>query len=68
MFCIHYVCTKYLKYGVWPAAGPGALNAAACAWHFWKEVTIIFITSIIVWFQVKQQGENTVLPINKQLE
>ena len=32
-----------------------------------KEVTIIFITSTIVWSQVKQQGRNTALPINRKL-
>ena len=48
-----------------PAAGLGALNAAVCAWDLLKEVPIIFITSTIVWLQVKQQGGNTALPINK---
>ena len=33
-----------------------------------KEVAIIFITSIIVWPQVKQQGGNTALPINRKLD
>ena len=32
-----------------------------------KEVTIIFITSTIVWPRVKQQGGNTALPINRKL-
>ena len=32
-----------------------------------KEVIIIFITSTIVWSQVKQQGRNTALPINRKL-
>ena len=36
-----------------PAAWLGALSAA---WDLLKEVTIIFITSTIVWPQVKQQG------------
>ena len=67
-FTFLFVCTKYLKYAVWPVAGSGALNTAVCAWDFWKEVTIIFIAFTIVWSQVKQQGENTVLPINRQLE
>ena len=35
------------------------------AQDFLKEVAIIFITSTIVWLQVKQQGGNTALPINK---
>ena len=34
----------------WPAAGSGALSAAVRAWDLLKEVTIIFITSTIVWF------------------
>ena len=33
-----------------------------------KEVTIIFITSTIVWSQVKQQGENIALPQNRKLD
>ena len=33
-----------------------------------KEVTIIFITSTIVWPQVKQQGGNTAPPINRKLD
>ena len=46
----------------WPAAGLGALSAAVRAWDLLKEVSIIFITSTIVWPQVKQQGVNTALP------
>ena len=42
--------------GWWPAAGSGALSAAVFAQGLLKEVTIIFITSTIVWPQVKQQG------------
>ena len=38
------------------------------AWDLLKEVTIIFITSTIVWPQVKQQVENTALPINRKLD
>ena len=49
----------------WPAAGLGALSVAVRAWDLLKEVTIIFITSIIVWPQVKQQGA---LPINRKLD
>ena len=52
----------------WPAAGPGAPSVAVCVWDLLKEVTIIFITSAIVWPQVKQQGGNTVLPINRKLD
>ena len=33
----------------WPAAGLGALSAVVHAWDLLKEVTIIFITSSIVW-------------------
>ena len=39
----------------WPATGLGALSAAVSAWDTLKEAAIIFITSIIVWHQVKQQ-------------
>ena len=52
----------------WPAAGPGAPSAAVPAWDILKEVTIIFITSAIVWPQGKQQGGNTAPPINKKLD
>ena len=34
-------------------------SAAVLAWDLLKEVTVIFITSSIVWPQVKQQGGNT---------
>ena len=49
----------------WPAAGLGALSAAVRAWDLLKEVTIIFITSTIIWPQVKQQGGNIALPRRK---
>ena len=52
----------------WPAAGLGALRVAMCAWDLLKEVTIIYINSTIVWSQVKQQGGNTALPINRKLD
>ena len=39
-----------------------------CAQDLLKEVTIIFITSTIVWPQVKQYGGNTALPINRKLD
>ena len=32
-----------------------------------KKITITFITSTIVWSQIKQQGGNTELPINKKI-
>ena len=50
------------------AAGWGALNAAVCVWDLLKEFAIIFITSTIVWSQVKQQGENTAPSINIKLD
>ena len=37
----------------WPAAGLGPLSAAVHAWDLLKEVAIIFITSTIVWLEVK---------------
>ena len=43
--------------------GLGVLRVAVL-----KEVTIIFITSTIVWSQVKQQGGNTAPLINRQLD
>ena len=51
----------------WPVAGSGALSEAVRAWDLLKEVAIFFITSAIVWPQVKQQGGNTALPINRKL-
>ena len=50
----------------WPVAGSGALSVAVLAWDLLKKVAIIFITSPIVWPQVKQQGGNIVL--NRQLD
>ena len=44
------------------------MSAAVHAWDFLKEVTIIFITSTIVWPQVKQQGRNTAPSINRKLD
>ena len=37
----------------WPATAVGELSVAVCAWNLLKEVTIIFITSTVVWPQVK---------------
>ena len=54
---------------VWVSGGPaglGALSAAVPAWDLLKEVAIIFIISTIVWSQVKQEGGNTALPINRK--
>ena len=50
----------------WPAVGSGALNATVPAHDLLKEITIIFITPTIVWSQVKQQGGNRALPINRK--
>ena len=47
--------------------GQGQLNVTVDNWDFLKEVPIIFITSTIVWPQVKQQGGNTAPPINRKL-
>ena len=43
----------------------GGAGVKVLAWGLLKEVTIIFITSTIVWPQVKQQGGNRALPINR---
>ena len=51
----------------WPAAGSGALSAAVHAGDLLKEVTVIFITSTKVWSQIRQQGGDTVPPINREL-
>ena len=48
-------------------AGLRALNVAVCECDLLKEVSITFITSTIVWLQVKQQGGNIVPPINRKL-
>ena len=48
----------------WPVAGSGALSVAVNAQDLLKEVAIIFITSTIVWSQVKQLGGNRAPPIN----
>ena len=39
----------------WPALGSEALSVAMRAWDLLKEVTIIFITSTIIWFQVNNR-------------
>ena len=53
----------------WPAAGLGTLSVLVVAWDLLKEVTIIFITSIIVWPQVNNILEcwNAAQPINRKL-
>ena len=52
----------------WPAAGSGVVSLAVPAWDLLKEVAIIFITSTIVWPQVKQPGGNTAPSINRKLD
>ena len=47
--------------------GQGAMCAAVSAQDLLKEVAIIFITSTIVWSQVKQQGGNTTPSISRKL-
>ena len=44
------------------AAGFGALSIAVPAWGLLEEVAIIFITSTIVWPQVKWQSTPVLLP------
>ena len=46
----------------WPAAGLGALSVAVNAWDLLKEVTIIFITSTIVWPQVNSREGTQLYP------
>ena len=46
----------------------GALGAIVHAWDLLKEVTFILINSTIVWSQIKQQGGNTALSINRKLD
>ena len=48
----------------WPAAGSRALRGEVHTQGLLKEVTIIFITSTILWSQVKLQGGNTALQQN----
>ena len=45
----------------------GGTECSSASWDLLKEVAIIFITSTIVWPQVKLQGENTAPPINRKL-
>ena len=48
--------------------GSGELNTTVRTQVLLKAVTITIITPIIVLPQVKQQGGNTVLPINRKLD
>ena len=49
----------------WPAAGLGAWTVAVQAWDLLRDVTIIFITSSIVWPQVKGR-EGTQLHVSTE--
>ena len=51
-----------------PPTDLGALSVSVCAQDLFKKITIVFITSTIVWSQVKQQGGNTAPPINRKLD
>ena len=51
-----------------PLQGQRTLRAALHARGLLKEVTIVFITSTIVWPQIKQQGGNTAPAINIKLD
>ena len=51
----------------WPAAGLGALSVAVHAWNLLKEVTIIFITSTVVWPQVNNRRTSLVAQTVKRL-
>ena len=51
----------------WPVAGLGALSIAVNAWDLLKEVTIIFITSIIVWLQVNSRDRTQIHPSTEDL-
>ena len=46
----------------WPDAGLGTLSVAVRAWDILKEVTIIFITSAIIWSQVNSRGARETQP------
>ena len=48
-------------------AGFGTLHTAVPGWDLLKEITIIFITSTMVWSQIKQQRGNTALPIKQKI-
>ena len=53
---------------LWPAAESVALSEAVHAQDLFKEIAIIFITSTIVWSQVKKEGWNTAPPINRKFD
>ena len=54
--------------GWWWPAGSGALSAAVHAQDLLKEIATFFITSTIVWSQVKQQEGNRAPPVNRKLD
>ena len=51
----------------WAAAGLGTLSVAVHAWDLLKEISIIFITSTIVWPQVNNRGTSLVAQMVKRL-
>ena len=52
----------------WVSSGllQGWGHTAVHAWDLFKDIAFIFITFIIVWPQVKQQGVNTAPSINRK--
>ena len=46
----------------------GDTECSSACMGFLKEVAVIFITSTIVWSQIKQQGGNTAPAINIKLD
>ena len=53
----------------WPAAGLGALSVAVHTWELLKEAPIVFITSTIIWPQVKyREGTQPRTPIENQIK
>ena len=63
-----YECPGVSRGGMgrwWPAAGFGALSVAVHAWDHLKEVTIIFITTTIVWPQVDNREGTQLHPSTK---
>ena len=51
----------------WPAAGLGALSVAVHTWDLLKEVTIIFITSTIVWSHVDSRERTQLHPSTENM-
>ena len=51
----------------WPAAGLGAQTAAVHAWDLLREVTVIFITSTIVWAQINSREGTQLQPSTENL-